>query len=158
MSTWYGETRQNLFWVQQWVTSGKQSTRTCLLVATQLTTWIFLDSHPQLTHNILKNTYSYYKIQHITWWNANDSNSWKSHTGCHEILKSWIYVTRFAKTWHNGACWNFQYKAFIKLCAKMHFIKNLWKLVVVTSIYKNLVPSDSLSCERLKYFGIVFVL
>ena len=39
--------------------------------------------------------------------------------------KSWIYVTRFAKTQHNDACWNFQYKAFIKLCAKMHFIKTM---------------------------------
>ena len=38
----------------------------------------------------------------------------------------------------NNACWNFQFKAFIKPCAKMHFIKSLWgdNLVVVTPIYK----------------------
>ena len=60
----------------------------------------------------------------------------------------------------NSECWNFQYKAFIKPCAKMHFIKSLWgdNLVVVTPIYKNLVPSDSLSREGFKYFVIVFVL
>ena len=38
----------------------------------------------------------------------------------------------------NSACWNFQYKAFIKPCAKMCFIKSFWSdnLVVVTLIYK----------------------
>ena len=40
----------------------------------------------------------------------------------------------------NSACWNFQYKAFINLCAKTYFIKSLWgdNLVVVTPIYKKL--------------------
>ena len=54
----------------------------------------------------------------------------------------------------NSACWNFQYKAFIKPCTKMHFIKSLWgdNLDVVTPIYKNLIPSGSLSREGFKYF------
>ena len=40
----------------------------------------------------------------------------------------------------NSACWNFQYKAFIKLCAKTQFIKSLRgdNLVMVTPIYKKL--------------------
>ena len=33
------------------------------------------------------------------------------------------YVTQFAKTQHNDACWNFQYKAIIKLSAKVHFTR-----------------------------------
>ena len=74
------------------------------------------------------------------------------------------YVTRFAKTWDNGACWNFQYKAIIKLSAKNVFHKKLvvflWgdNLVVVTPIYKNWVLSDSLSREELKYLCVIFVL
>ena len=91
-------------------------------------------------HNILKTAYSCYKTQHVTWWNTNASNSRKSRTGCHEILKSWINVTWFAKIQHNGAYWNFQYKASIKLCVKTDFIKNLWgnNFVAVTPIYKKL--------------------
>ena len=40
----------------------------------------------------------------------------------------------------NSACWNFQYKAFIKPCGKLHFIKSLCgdNLVVVTPIYEKL--------------------
>ena len=34
------------------------------------------------------------------------------------------YVTRFAKTRHNSACINFQYKAIVKLSAKNVFHKN----------------------------------
>ena len=74
-STWYGETWHNPFWVQQWVMSGEQSTRTCLLMSIWLATRTFLDSHLQLAHIIQETAYSYYKIQHVTRWNANASNS-----------------------------------------------------------------------------------
>ena len=37
--------------------------------------------------------------------------------------KVFIYVTRFAKTRHNSACINFQYKAIVKLSAKNVFHK-----------------------------------
>ena len=54
----------------------------------------------------------------------------------------------------NSACWNFQYKAFIKLCAKTHFIKSLWgdNLVVVTPIYKKLGTIGLLVSWRVQIF------
>ena len=39
-------------------------------------------------------------------------------------IQGGIYVTRFAKTRHNSACINFQYKAIVKLSAKNAFHKN----------------------------------
>ena len=112
-STRYGETQHNLFQVQQWIMNGEQSTKTHLLMSTRLATGTFSDLHPQLTHNKLETAYSCYKRQYVTWWNAKPATC---RNLVQAVMKSWNlgYVTRFVKTQHNGACWSFQYKAFIK--------------------------------------------
>ena len=99
-STRSGETWHNLFWVQQPVMSGKQSTRTHLLMSAQLATQIFLDWRPKLTHNMLEIAYIYYKIQHVTWWNAYTSNSQKSRTSYHEILNICGRMFENPTWWH----------------------------------------------------------
>ena len=69
-----------------------------------------------------------------------------------------------AKTRNNPTNQYFQYKTLQKLHIKTRFIRKLtvfnrgnnW--AVVTPIYKNCVPSCSLSHEEFKYFYIVSVL
>ena len=46
-----------------------------------------------------------------------------------------LNVTQSAKTQHNGVCWTFQYKAIIKLGAKMDFIKNLCFYRTITRLW-----------------------
>ena len=71
------------------------------------------------------------------------------------------YVTQFAKTWNNPANQYFQYKlSIIKLSIRNLNLQGFnrgdnW--AVVTPIYKNWVPSCSLSHEQFKYFCAVSV-